>query len=342
MTNALLVSTDPYVISEMQHIANVTGAQLVVSPEPEHHQLVNTTHIFVDSESTYSMTSSVRTWVISSGPAGPQAWKCATQVRAEQIVSLPEDRATITQALATAKPRRANVIAIVGLGHGAGASTLACHVAAALSREHEDVVLVDTHLSRGGLEILLGREQESGLDWTGALELLKDPHRTIYNQLPRWNNLSYLVAPIASHEHFGSLHRELMEVVAQEYQHVVIDVDVTSEAMEIIDTCDSVCFVIPNTLRAVAIAKSELASFGHVAKNHGLVVRDVPGSSLAPLMVAQALEMTLWSALPTDARVVELMEQGIGPIPIRSGAFNRSITSILQHIGSEASQSRAA
>lgn len=342
MTNALLISTDPYVISEMQKIAGVTGAHLEVTHEPEPQQFRNATHIFVDAQSQQPISSSDPIWVVVPGPAGPEAWKRATQIRAEQIVSLPEDRAMITQALAIAKPRQATVTSIVGLGNGVGASTLACHVAASLSREQDDVVLVDTHLSAGGIEILLGREQEPGLDWAGAIEMLQNAQRTIANQLPRWNELTYVASPISMAKEFGQSHYELLDMVMHDFRHVVIDIDSSGNFDEVISHSDNVCLLVPNTLRSIAIAKNHIAQLEMTNCNVGLVVRDIPGSAIAPLLVAQSLDISLWSALPTDARVVELMEQGLGPIPIRSGSFNRSVTSITARLTNEEYGLRAA
>lgn len=342
MTNALLVSTDPYVISEMQQIAGVTGARLEVTDKPSAGQVLEATHIFVDAESVHHFSAKAPLWVVVSGPAGPQAWKCATQLRAEHIVSIPEDRATITQALAVAKPRRARMTAVIGLVPGIGTSTAACHVAAMLSRDHDDVVLIDTDVHHGGLEIVLGREENPGTDWTAAIELMRNSQGSIGEHLPRWNELAYLASPASAKQNFESPHYELIQTLVHEFQHIVVDIAAPSDMDELIEDCDNVCFIVPNTLRAIAIAKGYLATRVPSEGNVGLVVRDIPGSALAPLMVAQTLDLELWGSLPTDPRVVELIEQGLGPIPIRSGSFNRSISQIVQRISLQESQLRAA
>ena len=342
MTNALLISSDPYVISEFRQIAQVTGALVEVVSEPEKSKITQASHIFVDAQMTMQFESHCSIWIVTSGPAGPQAWQTATQLRADHIVSLPGDRALITQALAIKKTRRATTTTFVGLGSGIGTSTVACHVAASLSRMHDEVALIDMNLRDGGLDILLGHENEHGCSWFEAHNIIRSSRSDFSSRLPRWNDLAYLSVPIGAHTPEDFRSSEVLEAVLNDFRHVVIDSEPHTDAEGLVEHSDNVCFVVTNSLRGIVLAQNHLKKFDKLPDAVGLVVREIPGCPVAPLMVAQTMGMPLWGAVPTDSRVVEIMEQGLGPIPIRSGPFNRSIGSIVNHLTESDVQSRAA
>lgn len=342
MTNALLISSDPYVISEFRQIAQITGALVDVVSEPEKDKIAHASHIFVDAQMQADFNSHCTIWIVTSGPAGPQAWQAATQHRADHIASLPGDRASITQALTIKRTRRAETTSFVSLGNGIGTSTVACHVAAALSRMHDGVVLVDMDLRDGGLDISLGHENEQGCSWFEAHNTLRTSRSEFSSRLPRWNDLAYLAVPIGAQapDEFRSF--DVLDAVLNDFRHVVIDVDPHDEAGELIERSDNVCFVVTNSLRGIAVAQSRLKKFDTLPDAVGLVVREIPGCPVAPLMVAQTMGLPLWGSVPTDPRVVETTEQGLGPIPIRSGSFNRSIGSIVNQLMRSEVQSRVA
>lgn len=60
---------------------------------------------------------------------------------------------------------RARVIGIVGGSGGVGTSALACAVAVRAATGDRQVLLVDGHRLGGGLDVLMGAEQEEGLRW---------------------------------------------------------------------------------------------------------------------------------------------------------------------------------
>ena len=342
MSRALLISSDAYIISEFQQIAEVTGALIEIVSEPETYKINQATQIFVGAEINFQFETSNTIWIVTSGPPGPTAWQTATRLGADQIVSLPAERSVITESLTSVTSRRAQVTSFIGLNNGVGTSTLACHVASSLSRAHDGVALVDMHVFDGGLDIALGHEHVDGVTWFEANKILHTSKNELASRLPRWNELAYLAAPLGSRELLDERVYEALDVVLDDFTHVVIDGDYANDVEELFHRSDNVCFVVANSLRGIALAQARLKSFEKLPSNVGLAVREIPGCAIAPLLVAQTIGLPLWGSLPSDSRVAEVMEQGLGPIPIRSGSFNRSIGNIVKNISNEEVQSRVA
>jgi hypothetical protein len=89
---------------------------------------------------------------------------------------------------------------------------------------------------------------------------------------------------------------------------------------------DDLLLVMPTTVQASSLVTAVKDRFTDI--RCGLVVRQVPGSGLTPIGVAQAVDIPLRVALPTDARIVEQVEQGLGLTHVTLGAFSRSINQL--------------
>ncbi len=92
-------------------------------------------------------------------------WATAVEVGAERVVVLPDDEAWLLSRSATAVRSpvdRGWLLAVGSSCGGAGASTVATALALAAA---PDVLLVDTDVWGGGLDLLLGAERTEGLRW---------------------------------------------------------------------------------------------------------------------------------------------------------------------------------
>ena len=330
MSHVLLVSSDAYLVSEIEQIASITGTSVTVSTHPDNLQIQLASHVFVDSNNDLLTVNHEQVWVLTSGPAGPKAWQCAARLNAENIAALPTDRHVIAETLTITPQRRARVTTFVPLGAGIGTSTLACHVAAGLARSQSNVVLADVDFGRGGIEIALGQEQHSQPSWMDLAKQL-ETNAPLMPQLARWNELQFVSSTIGVgvEEEKANL---VFEKISREASEMIVDCGFNSAIADWTRLSDAICFVAPNTLRGIAIARREISQVESLSKNVGLVVRQLPGSSISPLMVAQTLGLPLWGAIATESRVLELLEQGIGPVPVRGGSFNRNILNIIEQL----------
>jgi hypothetical protein len=330
MSHLLLVSADTYLVSEIEQIASITGTSVTVSTHPDNLQIQQASHVFVDAENDILALNHDQVWVLTSGPAGPKAWQCAARLNAENIVALPMDRHAVVETLTMTRLRRARVTTFIPLAAGIGTSTLACHVAAGLARIQSNVVLADVDFGRGGIDISLGQEQQAQPSW---MDLAKQQtiNTALMPQLARWNELTFVSSPIGVEVDLSKA-KLVFEKICREASDVIVDCSNGSAISEWIALSDSVCVVVPNTLRGIAIARHEISRLGLQPDHVGIAVRQLPGSSISPLMVSQTLGFPLWAAVPTESRVLELLEQGIGPVPVRGGSFNRNVANLLDHL----------
>ncbi|MFE3320963.1 septum site-determining protein Ssd [Nocardia sp. NPDC059195] len=107
--------------------------------------------------------------VTEGEPAVPD-WQAATAVGAERVVALPSGAVALVEQFAEHAESRTGegiVVAVVGTGGGAGASTLAAATAlrGAARRVRRDTVLIDGAPLDGGIDLVLGMENVPGLRW---------------------------------------------------------------------------------------------------------------------------------------------------------------------------------
>ena len=83
-----------------------------------------------------------------------------------------------------------------------------------------------------------------------------------------------------------------------------------------------------NSLRACAVAHTVIKQ--NPAMELPLLIREIPGAQLAPLSIAQSLDQPLWAAVPTDARVVEFVEQGLALGGMNVSKYNRAVMQLAE------------
>lgn len=127
--------------------------------------------------------------VTEGEPAVPD-WQAATAVGAERVVALPSGAVALVEQFAEHAESRTGegiVIAVVGAGGGAGASTLAAATAlrGAARRVRRDTVLIDGAPLDGGIDLVLGMENVPGLRWPDlVIEDGRVSAAALHNALP--------------------------------------------------------------------------------------------------------------------------------------------------------------
>ncbi|APU12367.1 septum site-determining protein Ssd [Actinoalloteichus fjordicus] len=108
--------------------------------------------------------------VVCVTPPAEEVWHAAVALGACAVHLVPRDEERIVAAFADAveRPgRRGTVLAVLGGRGGAGASVFAAALARASAGRSERVLLVDGDPVGGGLDLLLGAEERTGLRWSG-------------------------------------------------------------------------------------------------------------------------------------------------------------------------------
>ncbi len=219
------------------------------------------------------------------------------------------------------------VIGVVGARGGAGASTLAALVAARASRRTA-TVLVDLDAPGGGIDVLVGLEQDAGARWPDLAHARGDVDgRDVVALLPRWGRVAVLSCdrsrpgPVDA-----ATAADVVGAVAAASGCVVVDLGraTVPAAGPVLGRCDRVALVAGRDLRSVAGALALRGAFGDVAV--GLVVRGPAPGGLGCGELAEAVGVPLLWAGRADRGLPRAAEQGL--VPSR-GPAGRAATAVL-------------
>lgn len=205
------------------------------------------------------------------------------------------------------------MIGVVGARGGAGASVFAAALAAVAAREGARTVLVDGARDGGGLDVLLGIEEEPGLRWpdlhSARGEVVGDQ---LHALLPRWRDAGVLSA---DRTRPGALPddvpRDVVGALTLVCDVVVHDVP-TALAGRWSGGCTAWVVLACRDLSSVAgaIALDGVLDRGVAA---GVVVRGPAAGRLTALDVATASGLDLWGELRPARSMTADLERGAGP-----------------------------
>jgi secretion/DNA translocation related CpaE-like protein len=262
------------------------------------------------------------------GPPSMAAMHAAVALGAEQAVELPAAEAYLVERLTAAAESEGpvapgRVLAIVGGRGGAGASVLAAAVGIAAARRVGRTLLVDCDPLGGGLDLVLGAEEVTGLRW---------PELTITDgRVPASALHAALPAPAIGRTGGGllgvvSCAREaggpsaaavtaVVEAGRRAGETVVCDVPryPTDAALAALSAADLTALVIPADVRSCAAAARVGAVLAEQGGELGVVVRGPSPGGLAPAEVAEALGLPLLASMRPEKGVAGALERGMPP-----------------------------
>ncbi|HEY0117887.1 MAG TPA: septum site-determining protein Ssd [Cellulomonas sp.] len=222
------------------------------------------------------------------------------------------------------------VIGVVGARGGVGASTLAALVASRSSRRTA-TVLVDLDEAAGGVDVLVGLEEEPGARWPDLSHARGDVDgRDIVALLPRWGRVAVLSADRSRPGPVDpSAARDVVAALAQASGCVVVDLgrSATLAGHPVVGLCDRVVLVAGRDLRSVAGALALGAALGQ--GRAGLVVRGPAPGGLGATELAEAVGLPVVWAGRADRAVARAGEQGV--LPPR-GPAGRAAAAILANV----------
>jgi len=329
MSYALLITRDEILSAHFHKMCAITQSEIIVVDSVTPEIVSGAYRVFVDQNVELETLSHNHVVVLAPNGISTNTWKLAMRLNAEHVEPLPTQSDWLVEHVVPPIHNRAHVVAVTPVVGGAGASTVACALAGQYVTQGLKVCLVDADLAAGGLDVVMGCEQAQGMRWADIVNLKGSVAGSeLFDSLVIAAGI-HVVAPKRGHLDITAqdIH-SLVATVATACDVVIIDTPRLADGLteELLTLSDDVLLVVPTTVRAsslVTAIRDKLAD-----TRCGVVVRQVPGSGLTPIGVAQALELPLRASLPTDARIVEQVEQGLGLTRVTLGAFSRAINQL--------------
>lgn len=259
-------------------------------------------------------------YVVGYDADDASAWQSAVQLGADGVLALPAAEPRLIDRLADAAEgvnREATTIGVIGGRGGAGASTLAVGLATTAVATGLSTVLVDADPFGGGIDLLLGAEDASGVRWP---ELVSTRGRvstaTLREALPRVGELSVLSwdrgDPV---EVPAEAMRAVLGAAQRGNDFVVIDLprQLDSGAGEAVARCTTILVVVPAQVRAVAAAGRVRAMLAALASDIRVVVRGPAPARLDARLIAEVLRLPLAGELAPERGLDRRLDEGVPP-----------------------------
>lgn len=253
--------------------------------------------------------------------AGESIWRRAVEVAAEAVVRLPADEAWLLERLAAAADgdrSAGRVVGVVGGRGGAGASTLAAGLAATAAAGGQDVLLVDADPDGGGLDLLLGAEEEPGLRWEdlhgvrGALRasVLRDGLPAVAGL----RLLSFGRDPGRTRVGLEAV-EAVLEAARRGADLVVVDLPRADDELRsaVLWRLDVLVVVVPAEVRAAAAAALLVARLRARVPDVRLVVRGPAPTGVAADVVAEAVGVPVTLLGPDEPQLAADADHGRVP-----------------------------
>jgi secretion/DNA translocation related CpaE-like protein len=325
----LVVSRDPACVDELVRLcaAAAVDADVVREPARIGGRWTRASCVLVGEDCAGDMaTLRVRrrddVVLVGRQPPADTLWRSAVQIGAADVVVLPDDAGRVADRLAEASTPghlRAHVVGVVGVGGGAGASTVAAGLADAYARRRRRSLLIDADALGGGIELLVGCEDVPGLRWPDIdLDEGRVAPNSLMAALPSANGVSVLSSSAgASVEPDPAALRTMIGAGRRGCGLVVLDLPRRFDAQAVgVATAelDTLLVVATTEIRSVAAGRQVVGAAVGLCSDIRAVVRTTPRRRLEPDAVADALGIALVGAIPSRRAVSRAAEDGVGVV----------------------------
>lgn len=321
----LLVTADEHLLDDLLGLAQRAGVDVDVAPDVGTAQtlwsaaaMVLVDGLLVEGMSVASLPRRSDVVVIGRDLDDAHIWRRSLGIGAGQVVFLPEAAEWLVSSLGAAAigAPAAQVIGVVGGCGGVGASTAAAAIALHAQRRGQTVALVDADPLSGGLDLLLGAEDQPGLRWTQLAEARGHVQpEELLAALPVAGDVPLLTWSDDVSDVPARAVTSVLGALASRCEVVVVDLGrAHSEAFgAILAQMSRVVLVVPARVRGVAAARRLLPSLASVGEGLYLAVRLPSPGGLDPADIQTALGLPLLAEVPNDSRRAEHEENGVPP-----------------------------
>lgn len=257
--------------------------------------------------------------VVARADQPPDPWEHAEALGASQVALLPAAQPWLVERFADATQTRppAPVVAVLGARGGAGASVLATGLAVTAANAGRRALLVDSDPLGGGLDLLLGWEDDQGARWP---ELAHTSGRldssALVGALPGRGELALLSF---DRRELVTAPPEAMTAVLEAGRHarelVLLDLPrrLDEAAVVALQAADRALLVVPAEVRAVTSAARVAAAAGPHCRDLQLVVRGPSPGRLTAQEISGSLQLPLAGTLRPEVGLPASLEGGVPP-----------------------------
>ncbi|GAB2929261.1 septum formation initiator [Micromonospora polyrhachis] len=324
----LVLTSDDDLLDELLRLAAAGGTEVEVAPDPPaaRSRWTAAPLILVGSDQTQAclrarLPRRPRVVMVGRSGQGDPSWDLAELLGAEHVAMLPAAQPWLVDQFAETTGNTVattgRIIAVIGGRGGAGASVLAGGLAVTAARAGLRTLLVDADPLGGGLDLVLGWEQLSGLRWpalTSADGRVDAP--ALVQALPSRGDLVMLswdrgdLMPLPAEAMAAT-----MDAGRRGRDFVVVDLprqfdDPTVIALQ---AADQVFVLVPAELRATAAAARVVAAVAPHCANLSVIVRGPAPGRLKAREVAKALDLPLAGTLRPEPNLCRGLERGEAP-----------------------------
>jgi secretion/DNA translocation related CpaE-like protein len=242
-------------------------------------------------------------------------FQAAIAIGAQQVLALPRQAGELVKGLAlaadtgTAERRRGEVAAVIGGRGGAGTSLFA----AALAQAATEALLIDLDPWGGGVDLLLGGEEASGLRWPDlALQGGRLSWTAVRDALPRIHGVSVLSGTRHEHDVVASAVDAVIEAGRHGGASVVCDLPrrLTDAVDTALIAADLIVLVAPCDVRACASTAAMAPALTALNPNVGLVVRGPSPGGLSAADVGEIVGLPILATMRPEPLMAEKLERG--------------------------------
>jgi secretion/DNA translocation related CpaE-like protein len=321
---SLVLTADEGLLDDLLRLAAVAGAEIDVAADPvaarPRWQAAPLVVVGDDQAEAAAAQLGRRRQVVLVARDDPDVWRRGVGLGAEQVVFLPDSEQWLVERfadVAEGKSREATVVAVVGGRGGAGASVLAAGLAMTSARRKLSTMLIDLDPLGGGIDLLLGAEDCSGLRWPDFAQTRgRLAAATLRDELPErhgctvlsWDRGSVSTVPAAAVHAVITAATRSCDVVVLDLPRRVDEA--TEEALSL---CTCALLVVTVDVRAVAAAARVALQLTAMTPDVQVVVRGPSASGLGAAEVSDALGLPVAVEMNSEPRLHERLERGEPP-----------------------------
>jgi len=335
----LIITSDSVLMDDLLRLAAAAGVEVQVAHDLESarrswRQAPLVVVDMVNARGVAGVLSRREGVLLVSCEADPDAWRLAVSIGAEHVACLPDAERWLIGRLAEGgegPSREGRVMTVTGAVGGAGASTLAAALALAAAR-HERVLLIDGDSGGGGLDLVLGAEQQQGARWPDLSQAQGRINAgSLASALPCSDGVFVLSAARDGQVDIDpAVLQAVIESGVRGFDMVIVDVPVRSHHLSAVLAMSASCLVlVPNHTRAVVAARHMLTSI--IDPWADVVLRADP-RGLSETVVAGALQRPIAASIPWHRALSSRADDGESPRG--HDAFTRSCENLLRLVAS--------